>query len=315
MTGGGGPGRAKSECRALASLGVSCPLSGRCEEPPLPSYFLESSAGAGARGEPSGCWAAHTALTLVEALRLFTLFRAALERRGLSGEAVVAAALLHDAGKLNSWYVEKGHSFHNISSAAVALRVAGEVCSIKPLAAVIAQAVLLHHEYRMWESLSSSEYLIRDYYTLLSVKARTVKLHERSGKALEALRGLAGSALRLVAAGEEGERWAELAQSLVDKVKARQAYSLTPEEERELASAEHAPKSLPLYYVLQLADNRAARWREGVDWRAELLEAASKAGSPLELGSLVARMYGSRSRILLTAARSGTAWLSAGKPL
>ncbi|MEM4900148.1 MAG: hypothetical protein QXM99_07060 [Thermofilum sp.] len=46
-----------------------------------------------------------------------------MPRKGLQPESLAVAALLHDAGKLSSAYLEGRDPFHNVTSALIALRV------------------------------------------------------------------------------------------------------------------------------------------------------------------------------------------------
>lgn len=291
------------ECEALRAAKLSCPLRwSKCYglQPPYPSYFEERA--------PKGCWVAHTALTILEAFELYTIAGRALQRRGLTGGSVAVAALLHDVGKLSEAYLMGDDVFHNITSALIVLRVCGKELME---ARAIAQAVMLHHEHRMWEYLSSSDPVEKafknSYDDLLMEYEKRVKFVKFSKKSqqyealLEAMEGLMG---------QISDRFEERPDQSLISLLHRVPEHLTInrcEDRNVLLDTSLAPRSLPLYYILQLADNRAAWRRSGVDWRAELRRLTSERSSPLELATKMLRDYGSRSRLFLTLSRANTA--------
>ncbi|MEM4445003.1 MAG: hypothetical protein QXJ21_06640 [Thermofilum sp.] len=71
-------------------------------------------------------------------------------------------------------------------------------------------------------------------------------------------------------------------------------------DEKVLLDEALAPRSLPLYYLLQLADNRAAWLREGVSWRREMGKLVDVRCDPLGLAQQLLVRYGGKSRLLLT---------------
>lgn len=210
----------------------------------------------------------------------------ALLKKGITERCLILAALLHDIGKLGKEYLRGKDPAHNVSSAAVALNVLRELSWPEVPAEPVAQAVLLHHEARMWKYLVTSNHiLVHDFYSLL-LKFKEVKLDEQSSLVLLTLP-------ELVKSTRLGEVAIEVSKAVADILSKPRIFLLSPPYKKALTSGIYARQSLPLYYVLQLADNRAAWWREGVDWRSVAL-------SPLGLSQEMFRRYGSKSRILLT---------------
>lgn len=290
------------ECEALSEVGARCPLKPSCggASPPTPSYFERAGeatqGGAGSELRPRGCWVAHTMLTILEALCLFNSVEPALLRKGLSAEVVVSAALMHDVGKLASSYLRRRERFHNIASAIFTYRLMSSHAKLRGYAGPAAQAVLLHHEHRMWEHLSSSEdYVIRDYYSVLR-RFSYAELDEKGAVALETLRAV----LEDYSPAAPG---VQSAHELISKLLASRKAAITPHEQQELLRPAHARLSLPLYYLLQLADNRAAWRRDRVNWRASIGELSNQAREPASLAQLILLRQGAKSRLLLTLPR------------
>lgn len=71
------------------------------------------------------------------------------------------------------------------------------------------------------------------------------------------------------------------------------------QEEKDLLESFLASKSLPLYYLLQLADSRATWLRSSMDWRKELNRLTEKCTHPLEAAEQILREHGGKSRLLL----------------
>ncbi|MEM4667341.1 MAG: HD domain-containing protein [Thermofilum sp.] len=283
------------ECEALKEFGLACPLLGSCggRQPPLPSFFHEK--------RPAGCWAAHTALTLLEAVSLLRSAGGVLPRKGLQPESLAVAALLHDAGKLSSAYLEGRDPFHNVTSALIALRVLDPA---KPESRAIAQAILLHHEHRMWEYLSrggvEGALLAENYHDLLRrYSVRCAVLESASQKLVRAVEAAVQLAEQLFSAsGDRAVQRAAL--SPLESLPNLSRVCLRVSDEKVLLDEALAPRSLPLYYLLQLADNRAAWLREGVSWRREMGKLVDVRCDPLELAQQLLVRYGGKSRLLLT---------------
>lgn len=133
---------------------------------------------------PLGCWIAHTALTIIECIRLRPRLRRALKKTRWG--KIEMASVLHDFGKLSKPYVDRERGIqHNILSSAIALTTIED--------GVLATAIFLHHEAMHWERLyATSIKLFQPLVNSINRKTRITlkngfKLHERSGDALENL--------------------------------------------------------------------------------------------------------------------------------
>ena len=273
------------ECAALETVfGLRCPLS--CLRPPMPSYFDDS--------EKKGCWIAHTMLMLAESIELLKQTEKALRRKGLEPKHLLAAALLHDIGKLTVDYLNGKDQFHNITSAVIALNVLGDWEREERDA--VAQAVLLHHEYRMWRELIElpTTPMISDYFSLIrSKKRRRITMSNKYIDALDALDALSASYLPREFGG--------ICREIISRLKAGSDYYLSQKDEHALTSWRAAHKSLPLYYLLQLADNRAASARGGQYWRNRLKEAVEEARrSASEFSDILISKFKYKSSIYLS---------------
>lgn len=287
------------ECEALKNFKLNCPLTDSCRDskPPLPSYFRD--------GLPAGCWTAHTVLTLFEAISLLRLVKSALHRRGLRSESLALAALLHDTGKLCKAYLQGEDPLHNVTSALIALKVLSDAT---PENCSVAQAILLHHEHRMWEYLSSPERSLftESYHDLLKRYEKKVGCVEISKSSRELVQTVKATieltAQILDTAGEELERQEVL--SPLEHILELSKVCLQLNDEKRLLDDTLAPKSFTIYYILQLADNRAAWIRDYVLWRELLNELLKKAEEPKELAQKMLCRLGGKSRVLLTLCRA-----------
>ncbi|MEM2196180.1 MAG: HD domain-containing protein [Sulfolobales archaeon] len=213
----------------------------------------------------------------------------ALMARNIEPRCVIAAALLHDIGKLSKEYTEKRYFYHNIASTMVCLKVLRHWA--KEERSIVAQAVLLHHEERMWRELQKPDApLIADYYNL--IKRKKLKRVNMITNYLEVL-DMLGKVMEYLPPANEV--FNELSSSLK-----LSSCSLSPSYESELTNRRLASRFLPLYYLLQLADNRAASAREGLYWRDILNQVAKNTGDDSEEFTNTLMTFGSRSRIFLT---------------
>lgn len=227
------------ECVTLAKLlGREWPLCAECDRARRPSYFVD--------GDPKGCWVAHTVLAVYEAAALARVLGKLLNRLELR-ERLLEAAALHDAGKLTRQYVEGKCKFHNVLSAAIAdaaLRGLGRSDGDRR---VVCLAVLLHHEARHWRALYEEPLALHVCDTWRSQQRFEVLDAEPTLAAAQELLdqlGLRGAAEALSRVPERG--------------------SVSRDWCTELLRRDPAVyrRSLPLYYLVRLADNRAASARE-----------------------------------------------------
>jgi len=271
------------ECAVLETVfGLRCPLS--CLQPPVASYFDN--------GERKGCWIAHTMLTLAESIELLKQTEKALRRKGLEPKHLLAAALLHDIGKLTVNYLNGKDQFHNITSAVIALNVLGDWGQEERGA--VAQAVLLHHEYRMWRELIETPQIISDYFSLIIKKGK--KKITMSNEYIDAL-----GALDALSVSYLPQELGNACREIISRLKARSEYYLSQRDEHDLVRWRVAHKSLPLYYLLQLADNRAASARGGQYWRNQLKEFAEEARrSASEFSDILISKFKYKASVYLT---------------
>lgn len=234
-----------NECRVLAVMLKSRipPCKDTCVAGRFPSYKDKQTKRA------MGCWVAHTALTAIECLRLKPRLERALDRKGIPWERVEEASILHDVGKLSEAYVSGSYVQHNVLSAVVAL----SLCEDR----VVPTAILLHHEAMHWKDL---------YRTPLSTTLRRLQekidmrpivrgfsLHEGWMDAVKAVKTVL----------EELE--IESAVSALKRILRNRKHRVAPGDiNRCLRWGDHLRKALILYWILYLADNRAASARDGL---------------------------------------------------
>lgn len=272
------------ECAALKSIfKLQCPAE--CPRPPAPSYFLN--------GEGKGCWVAHTMLTVIESIELLRQTEKAIYKKGLKPQHLLVAALLHDIGKLTKDYSIGKDRFHNISSAIITLNVLEKWEQEER--AVVAQAVLLHHEYRMWQELfeTADMRMIPDYFSLVRSKKKRVIMLTNYVDILTILDELLAYYL--------SQEIRNICKEIILQLKTHSNYYLSQKDEHSLTNWRVAQKSLPLYYLLQLADNRAASARGGKYWRNRLKEVVEEANrNASDLSDTIISKFKYRSSIYLS---------------
>jgi len=275
------------ECVILArELGLAEPPCERCVAEHFFSYWR------GGKGEPkvpAGCWVAHTALTALECTRMRARLERAVQRIGLTWADVELLAVLHDVGKLSEAYARYGFRGlrHNVLSAVVAYRACGENIAIM-------RAAFLHHEAFHWGDLCR----LGIYQHLLDSLSSDMKR-------------LVGRGFRL---RDEYVSALENLADLLDNMEVRSArptlaaiakedfYQMEPSElERKLGR--FRPAEIALYWVLYLADNRAASARETsrAYWLDAIRRLPEEAKGPAELADLILRRRRHLAHISLTA--------------
>ncbi|MCX8180003.1 MAG: HD domain-containing protein [Thermofilaceae archaeon] len=263
-----GSGLNSGECDVLRSVfKLNCPHPSG--SPPAYSYYEN--------GVGKGCWLAHTLLTVVEAFNLASEVGGSPLLSKVKPELLLAAALLHDVGKLSKDYINRGGSYHNLISAIVSLNVLKRWPNEE--GCVVAQAVLLHHESRMWRVMFSRDKpLTFDCYSLVKKISKQIEMTDKYSSIIDML----GNMLRSLKFLEEA-KYVETLNGLLDALRELKfPLKLETDEEKTLCKADLAPRSLPIYYLLQMADNRAAFARERSYWRFALDGAAESFGDDIE---------------------------------
>ena len=278
--------RLPRECVILArELGLAEPPCERCVAEHFFSYWR------GGKGEPkvpAGCWVAHTALTALECARMRARLERALRRVGLKWADVELLAVLHDIGKLSEAYARYGFRGlrHNVLSAVVAYRACGGNMTIM-------RAAFLHHEASHWRDLYWLKVPhIRDtiFSDMVRLVVRGFKLRDGYVLALEELAGL------LDRMGVEGTR-------PVLAIIADEDFYQMSQDELDRKLGRFRPVEIALYWILYLADNRAASARETSEayWLDAVRRLPEEAREPAELADLILRLRGRLVHISLTA--------------
>ena len=279
--------RLPCECAILArELGLAEPPCERCVAERFFSYWR------GGKGEPkvpAGCWVAHTVLTALECARMRARLEKAVRRIGLKWADVEKLAVLHDVGKLSGAYARYGFRGlrHNVLSAVVAYHACGGNTAI-------VRAAFLHHEAFHWRDL----YRLGVYQHLSDSLSSEVKqlvgrgfrLRDGYVLALENLADLLNymemRSVRPVLAAIAKESF----------------YQMEPSElERKLGR--FRPVEMALYWILYLADNRAASARETsrAYWLDAIGRLPEEAKGPAELADRILGLRGRLAHISLTA--------------
>jgi len=273
------------ECKLLSLRLATLPCKGMCSRARLPSFYREGVGG--------GCWAAHTALTLLEALDVLDQVKGVLRGKGLSLEDLLAALLLHDTGKLTIDYVKYGFSQHNVLSAIISLDVLRR-SSFAGERFVISRAILLHHEYRMWREVFSNSILLSHFFQAIKAKRR-VRLVDRSRAALSSLEALVELILGKAPL-------IELVTALSRRPEYHARYGEILRISTVAADYREVSKALTLYWFVQLFDNRAASVRESLRdyWRYSLMGLEGYASDPQMLANKILNKPNAKLNVLLT---------------
>jgi len=140
------------ECIILKEfLGRRPPCHQTCTHKRFPSYY---KAGVG-----KGCWVAHTALCMLEAITIKSEILPILERKTVKWRTLLLTLLLHDSGKLSKEYASSKTPKipHNEISAQIAYDVLKKLKGKSYLdgneVEVISRACFLHMEYYEWKNL------------------------------------------------------------------------------------------------------------------------------------------------------------------
>lgn len=263
------------ECTVLSSrLGVDPPCRVRCNDVRTPSYH-------GHKGEPKGCWIAHTTLCLSELMSLRRLIEPTLNRlsnslNNISWRHLVYTVALHDVGKLTEDYIAKRpRTQHSVVSGCIAYEALKGLLGEAPSIA-IAQACFLHMEHYLWRQL--------DWPSLaLTVSERPRQLSTRTGLIIDALK----QCLTLVS-----PTWDEGLLKALDQIPRMR--SIKPMKK---IFSQLLPESIALLWLILLIDNRAASAREGATnyWRNKVHDTLLSSGSgdgepkPVKLAKLLVR--------------------------
>lgn len=268
------------ECIVLsAQLGMEAPPCEKlCVKETFPSYRDGD-------GKMQGCWVAHTALTVIESVRLKSRLGKALEKRGVNWHVVEDLAILHDVGKLSEAYIEwKRPMQHNVFSWAIALTLYRDL--------TIPTTILLHHEAMHWRDLYRKRLsFFQQLRATINMKPiiEGFKLHERCDDTL--------NALKIVL------RDLKLERKILDDILGVRVYRAKLEDlNRCLRWGKHLSMALKLYWILYLADNRAASARDGLEayWLNLLKKFSEISEEPLKLTDCILKKI-RRVDIALTA--------------
>ena len=236
-------------------------------------------------GQPKGCWVAHTALTALESLRMKPRLARALLRLGVSWTDVEKLTVLHDTGKLTKYY-GRGWAGHNVFSMVIAAITCGR-------RSPVAQAVFLHHEAMHWGEIYRMRYptvsladTIRRWQREAAVKG--FRLREGHEKAVEQLRIF----LDIMGINSVTD--------LLEVVKNTLFFKLGRMPDDIVSRLD--TRATALYWVLYLADNRAASARDGPEsyWLYKAREMVSEHRDPSKLAEGLLKNH-PRSDIALTA--------------
>jgi len=260
------------ECVVLGRifLGGELPCRQICSRRDFPSYHED--------GERMGCWVAHTALCILEALRVREGVTGVLGRRGLRWGTLLLALLLHDSGKLSKEYIEKGGSRirHNSASAQLAYEVLVKLSERNLVddieVRVVSQACYLHMEYYMWRTMD------RGGYASLSQQEQPISFE----LAVDVGRPLGN--LRLIL--EQAGAWNDLFSSAISELSRIRRLRTSPSRYAISKSTRKdiLLRTLALHWFILLFDNRAGSARGGLDnyWLTKLgdiLRSATKTGA------------------------------------
>ena len=269
------------ECEVLVrELGFGKPPCGACVADRFFSFWHRRKYD---KKRPAGCWVAHAALTLLECLRLRPRLEGALRRLKIPWSDIEVLAILHDAGKLTECYA-KGIPGHSVFS----MVIVANICGYRSR---LARAAFLHHEAFHWARVAKRglEH-IADAISSNQSKIASNGFNLRKGhdEAVECLKALLHSA---------GLRQMD---DILDELSSRRKYSLNCKPD-ELISYIDA-KDIAMYWILYLADNRAASARDGPKgyWLYRIREIMSSHQDPLDLTDKLLNEY-PRPNIALTA--------------
>ena len=152
--------------------------------------------------------------------------------------------------------MHKGYGNHNVASAVVALKILDELLGIER-AHIVAGAVLLHHEGRLWRRVLEEQGPLAPRRISQALRRLTkVELLNEAGEAASALIEMR-KILQLSEVTVSALRC--LARARVFRIKYREYHEILREEAAFLS------KVMPLYWLIQLVDNRAASVRESAE--------------------------------------------------
>ncbi len=198
-----------------------------------------------------GCWVAHTALVCLEFSRLKPRMLNPIINHGLSWDDVESLAIMHDIGKLSRQYLEGARIQHNVVSSYITLELCKNENEDERDSKPVALAILLHHEAIHWKKLHQ-QILPRHFANSIITLKEIITLKDKYQLALDNLSAFL-SKMKMQAGLK-----------LIEKLKRRDFYLFNQNEINRLLAADKKirAKALLLYWLLYLADNRAASSRE-----------------------------------------------------
>jgi len=268
------------------------PCKSNCVALNFPSVFLE--------GQPSGCWIAHTALALAEALRFKCSIEKCFSEKKFLWKDLILAIVLHDVGKLTRKYLEEKYAYHNVLSAAIAFKIL-QSTQLSSDSLAIAKAIFLHHEYRHWKKVLSSDFFAPSHIGTTFTRESSIYMKPGFEGALLNLQQLLNEIL-----ADKSDK--ETVNKLIENLSRYKEYKIsTIEYNRITRSSTNRFRilaySLALYWFLQLFDNRAASTRESIDnyWFNTLLLLENYSKKPCELSeNILKRGWSVSTRIMLS---------------
>lgn len=219
-------------------------------------------------GRGRGCWVAHTALCILEALRVKNEVTTILNRRNIRWRTLILTLLLHDFGKLSKNYVSRSRLEirHNEVSAQIAYDVLTELEKANHVDGeekeIVSQACFLHMEYYLWRSMIKGGFTTISQLTSPSM---VVELADGVEEPLENLKLV----LKDVGVLEEPVFLVISKAARIRKVK------LVPSNYTVIHNWARSLKTISLQWFILLFDNRASSARRGVNsyWSILLKEA------------------------------------------
>ncbi len=238
------------ECQVLQEvLGLKRIPCKPCIAKHFPSYYKKNSG-----IQFMGCWIAHTALAYYELKRCRRCIERILNKLGISWNALELLVLLHDAGKLSEKYGFSNIQ-HNILSAVISIKCLEDSKILnKRERYAVSLAIALHHEAYHWREVCRY-----NLHFASSIKIQPFTLRKNYQQALICLS-------KIVSKIQCSEEVLEI----LTRIKPTYSRADVETVKINLIPLKNLrPLAIPLYWLLFLADNRAASARNGVEkyWR------------------------------------------------